>query len=206
MKLYYSNTSPYSRKVRLVIAIKGLEKQIDRLLINPFEDKETLRAINPLGKIPVLLLKNNEILFDSPVICHYLDTLCEDKRLIPEKGWQKWMVLRWEALADGLVDAAYNLVMERRRPTSEQSMTAISQWAEEIQQVLHEMELKYHELDGNITLAHLAVGTAIGYLDFRLPDLLYTSSCPQIATSPNLLSWYEAFKSQPFMQLTKPIN
>ncbi len=205
MKLYYSNTSPYSRKVRLVIKIKGLDKQVENILMNPFEDKAKLKTINPLEKIPALELDNNEALFDSPVICHYLDSLSEEKPLIPGSGWEKWLVLRWEALADGLTDAAYNLVMERRRSTTEQSSSAMSQWADEIQQVLHEMEIRLTELDGEITLAHIAVGTAIGYLDFRLPELLYQSSCPQIAVSPNLMSWYESFQTHPFMQATKPV-
>ncbi|NOQ79828.1 MAG: glutathione S-transferase [Gammaproteobacteria bacterium] len=203
MKLYYSNTSPYSRKVRLVIKMKGLDKQVEDILINPFEDKAKLKAINPLGKIPALVLENNEVLFDSPVICHYLDSLSEDKPLIPRKGWQKWLVLRWEALADGLTDAAYNIVVERRRPASEQSISSISQWAEEIQQVLHEMEIRLEELDGETTLAHLAVGAAIGYLDFRLPELLYESNCPQVAIRPQLISWYETFKTHPPMLTTR---
>ncbi len=205
MKLYYSNTSPYSRKVRLVINMKGLDKQVENILMNPFEDKTKLKAINPLGKIPSLVLDDNEVLFDSPVICHYLDSLSEEKPLIPGKGWEKWLVLRWEALADGLTDAAYNLVVERRRSASEQSTSAMSQWTDEIQQVLREMEIRLTELDGEITLAHIAVGTAIGYLDFRLSELLYDSSCPQIAVSPNLMSWYESFQTHPFMLATRPV-
>ncbi len=205
MKLYYSNTSPYSRKVRMVMLIKTLEQQVETVLINPFEDQEQLKKLNPLGKIPVLVLDNNEVLFDSPIICHYLDSLCDKQRLIPEQGWQKWQILRWEALADGLTDAAYNLVMEKRRPAAEQSSSSIAQWTKEIQQTLHEIEIRLSELNTEITLAHIAVGTALGYLDFRLPGLLYDSYEPHFTAKAGLSLWYENFKRNAFMQATLPV-
>ncbi|MFK5891592.1 MAG: glutathione S-transferase N-terminal domain-containing protein [Pseudomonadota bacterium] len=204
MKLYYSNSSPYSRKVRMVIKAKGLDKQVNGILINPFEKQSKLKKLNPLGKIPALVLDNDEVLFDSPVICHYLDSLSVKQQLIPDHGWNKWLILRWEALADGLTDAAYNIVVERRRVATEQSPSALSLWSEDIQNVLYDMESRIDKLGNEITLAHIAVGSAVGYLDFRLPDLLYQSSCPQIAAYPKLMSWYEIFKTNPLMLSTQP--
>ena len=205
MKLYYSNTSPYSRKVRLVIAEKGLDDQVEGILINPFNhDNSNFIVANPLGKIPVLVLDGDKAIFDSPVICHYLDALSETSQLIPSDKTHKFDVLRWEALADGLTDAAYNLVMERRRSTEEQSTLWISNWSADILRTLEYIETHFTELKDDITLAHLALAAAFGYLDFRLPEILYESTCPQVAVAPNLLDWYETFKTRSAMQTTQP--
>lgn len=204
MKLYYSITSPYSRKVRLVISEKGLDAQVEGIVVNPFVDNPQLNAANPLGKIPALQLDDGETLFDSPVICRYLDGLSDQYPLIPQDDRQHWMTARWEALADGMTDAVYNLVMERRRPASEQSPTCIGRWAAETQRVLQYMEQRVSELEGDITLAQLAVATSIGYLDFRIPELLYEAQCPQVAEYPRLLAWYEKIASRPSMLATRP--
>ena len=204
MKLYYSNTSPYSRKVRMVMIEKNLHSSIEGVLVNPFADNPELANINPLGKIPALMLEDGEVLFDSPVICRYLDGLADGTQLIPLSGEPQWTVLRWEALADGMTDAAYNLVMERRRPTSEQSSGWMARWSNDIQRALEEMERRVDELAGELTLAQLAAATAVGYLDFRLPELLYEAECPQVAANPKLQSWYERFKTRPAMQATQP--
>ena len=215
MKIYYSNTSPYSRKVRMVVLEKGLENQVESILINPFaEDKSNLTAANPLGKIPVLILEDESALFDSPVICHYLDSLNNEPQLIPANEDKKWKVLRWEALCDGMTDAMYNLVMERKRPENKQSTSSIANWSGEIIRTLEALETSFHELDifslnnkgEELTLAHLALASAIGYLDFRLPTILYSSECPQVAACPKVLTWYESFKTRPAMQETRPYD
>jgi len=198
MQLYYSNTSPYSRKVRLVVLIKGLEQQIEAILVNPFSDALELQAANPLGKIPTLILDNGEVLYDSPVICHYLDSLTSTQPLIEEQGWQHWLTLRWQALADGMTDAAYNLVMEKRRVVSEQSPTAMAQWSVEIHRALDKIEADINVLGDKINLAHISLAAALGYLDFRLPEFLSSRDYPKT------LTWYEAFNAQPIMQLTQP--
>ena len=205
MKLYYSNTSPYSRKVRLVIAEKKLDDQLEGILINPFNhDNPDFTAANPLGKIPVLVLDSGKTIFDSPVICHYLDQLSDTPQLIPQDTIQTFDVLCWEALADGLIDAAYNIVMERKRAKEEQSALSLNNWSSEILRTLEYIETHFSELGDNTTLAHLALASAIGYLDFRLPEMLYESTCPQVTVCPNVLDWYEAFKTRPAMQATQP--
>ena len=207
MKLYYANKSPYSRKVRLVIINKSLENQVKEILVDPFaNDNPSFLAANPLGKIPTLIFDNEKALYDSPVICHYLDGLSEINRLIPKDKTQGLNVLRWEALADGMIDAAYNLAMERRRPANEQSASWIARWSKEILRVLEYIETHYHELGNTLTLAHLSLASAIGYLDFRLPEILYDSACPQVSHCPNILTWYEVFKTLPAMQATRPYD
>ena len=204
MKLYSSTSSPYARKVRLLILEKGLQQLIAEVVVNPFDNRAELLPINPLGKIPVLVLNDAEVLFDSPLICQYLDELPGYHRLIPQQKKEKFNVLRWQALADGMTDAAYNLVMERRRPVANQSSSSIGTWSAEILGALDEMDARLDGLGDKITLAHLAVGAAVGYVEFRLPELLYESSCPQIASCPKLLNWYEAFKTRPAMLATQP--
>ena len=203
MKLFYSNTSPYSRKARLVMIEKGLHEQIEEVLVNPFDNNAELKKVNPLGKIPVLVSENSESLFDSPVICRYLDSLPSARpALIPD--CMQWSISRWEALADGMMDAIYNIVMERRRPVSEQSHSWIARWVADVASVLTEMEAQIGKLDADITLAHIAAGVSVGYLELRLPNLMYESTCPQVAMYPKLLAWYEKMNTRPSMLATRP--
>jgi len=204
MKLYYTKTSPYARKVRLVIREKAFEHLVEEILVDPSCDDAELQAVNPLGRVPALRLDDGETLFDSPVICRYLDALPGGRPLLPATGWGQWSALRWEALADGVTDAAYNLVMERRRPAPQQSSSSIGSWSREILRGLGAMEQRIREFGKDPTLAQVAAGAAVGYLDFRVPELLYENQCPQIAAFPRLQSWYQAFATRPSMAATRP--
>lgn len=209
MKLYYSTTSPYSRKVRLFIIEKSLESQVEEIIVNPFldetasSDNKALMTANPLSKVPTLVIDNGEAVFDSTVICHFLADLSEPSILIPVEKKQRTEVLRWEATVTGLTNAAYNLVMERKRPVNEQSSKWMSTWSADILRTLDYIEKHIDEIGSNVSLAHLALASAISYLDFRLPTILYESGCPQIAVCPNVLTWYEMFKTRPSMQATQ---
>jgi len=198
MKLFYSETSPYSRKVRLTVLEKGMEGQIEPILCNPFEEALALKAANPLGKIPTLVLDDGDVLYDSPVICAWLDSQSALNPLIPEAGKAHWRVRRCEALADGILDAAYNVVMERRRPEGERSMDWVQHWTGEITHALTTVEAEVDNFGDTITLAHLAFATALGYLEFRLPELDWRSSCP--AT----VAWYDIFRMRASMRETQP--
>lgn len=204
MKLYYTQTSPYSRKVRLLIREKGLAQEVEEIVVDPFGDDPELQMMNPLGQVPTLRLNDGATLFDSPVICEYLDSLMQERPLLPMTGGDRWLALRWQALADGMTDAAYNIVMERRRPADTQSPSWIGHWSLEIQRALAECERRVAELDGDPGLAQLAVGAAIGYLDFRVPELLYQTQCPQVAAFPRLHIWYGNFATRPSMVATRP--
>jgi len=197
MKLFYAKTSPYSRKVRLVIHEKGLNQAITSIVCNPFDKVADLEAANPLGKIPTLVLEEGTALYDSPVICEYLDTLSHD-RLIPESGTERWNVLRWQALCDGILDAAYNIVMERRRNAQEQSADWIDQWKAQVIRSLHNIDTHFDTLPAQISLAQLSLGATLGYLDFRLADLDWRNQRPM------LTSWYGDFSIRASMQGTRP--
>lgn len=184
---------------------KGLEQQVAAVLVDPFSQDARLEAVNPLGKVPTLLLDDGSTLFDSPLLCRYLDSLSALPRLVPRDSPEEWRVLRWEAMADGMTDAAYSIVMERRRPPAEQSPQWLGRWATDIQRVLQVMEGQIDKLGADVTLAHLAVGAAIGYLDLRMPETLYEAACPQPAAYPRLLRWYESFRLRPSIRATEPV-
>jgi glutathione S-transferase len=124
MQLYYSATSPYVRKVRVVAIEKGLDGDIELIEAMPWPDPSLIATQNPLGKVPALVLDDGTALYDSPVICEYLDTLGEGNRLLPPVGPARWRSLRIQALADGIMDAAVSIVLERRRSAELRSSEA----------------------------------------------------------------------------------
>jgi glutathione S-transferase len=204
MKLYYSHTSPYARKVRLVIAEKGLQTAVQAELIDPFAHNDELLKANPLGRVPTLVLDDGRALYDSQVICGYLDSLRAKPVLIPSRGRARWQVLCRESLADGLIDAAYNIVMEKKRDQGLQSAHWISHWSSEIRRALDAMQASHDEWSDEITLAHLATAAAIGYLNLRMPDILQHGGEGDGHRWSPLLAWYAEFSARPSMQSTIP--
>jgi glutathione S-transferase len=173
MKLIASLTSPYARKVRIVLA----EKRIDCDLVEeaPWSEDTSVPEYNPLGKVPVLVLDDGTTLFDSRVIVQYLDTVSPVSRLIPDSGRPRIAVKRWEALADGVCDAAAAIVIERRRPARQQSKDWIDRQRGKIDLGLEALASELSErpwCNGEgYSLADIATGCALGYLDFRHPDI-----------------------------------
>ncbi|TAG79955.1 MAG: glutathione S-transferase [Betaproteobacteria bacterium] len=198
MKLLYSVTSPYARKVRIVAAEKKLELEIvpsDPWIINP-----ELIAANPLGKVPALITDDGWSLFDSRVIVEYLDGLSPVHRLIPDGSRDRILIKRWEALADGLLDAALTARLESMRPDqNESSAKQIARQREKITVSVIEMSRGLGEgtfCAGNaLSLADIAVGCALGYLDFRFPDIEWASAHPNLAKLNKKLSARASFKS-----------
>ncbi len=193
--LYYSNSSPYSRKVRLVLQELNLSDQVENRLINPFETDNDLKSINPLGKIPVLIV-NNKTLYDSPVICQYLIETAPSNHLLAKDKY--WDILQWQALADGVMDASYQTVIEFRRPEAEQSKTWLAHWSDDINRSLNVMQDELNLLGDETTLAHLSFATAISYIEFRLPYLLENNNEIDV-----LLAWYQIFRKNASMQATE---
>lgn len=173
MKLLGSLTSPYVRKTRIVLA----EKKIDCELVidNGGPDGTGLAGANPLCRIPVLVLDDDSTLFDSRVIVEYLDNLAPNNRLIPPPGRERIQVRRWEALTDGMCDAAASAVMESRRPAGERSQGWIDRQRKIIDFVLESTAKDLGEQawchGTSITLADIALGCALGYLDLRFPEI-----------------------------------
>ena len=185
MKLIGAVTSPYVRKVRIVMAEKKLEYQFE--LEDVWAPDSTIVEFNPLGKVPCLLMETGEALYDSRVIVEYLDTLSPVGKLIPPGGRERTEVKVWEALADGLLDAAIGARMEAHwagRTEAQRSQAWIDRKLGKVHDSLAAMS---RALDENtmccgihLSLADIAVGCALAYLDFRYPQIAWRSDYPNL--------------------------
>ena len=185
MKLIGSVTSPYVRKVRIVMAEKKLDYQF--VTEDVWSAQTQIHTANPLGKVPCLIMEGHEAVFDSRVIVEYLDTLSPVGKLIPSGGRERAEVKTWEALADGLLDAALLARMEAvwtERADSERSQAWIDRQLGKIQHALAAMS---HGLGDkafcsgiHMSLSDIAVGCAVGYLDFRFPQIDWRTSHPNL--------------------------
>ncbi|MBI3778213.1 MAG: glutathione S-transferase N-terminal domain-containing protein [Gammaproteobacteria bacterium] len=170
MKLYGSLTSPYVRKARALIREKNLACEF--VVADAWAADSPIPALNPLGKVPVLALDNGEVLFDSPVIVEYLDTL-KAPALLPASGAARWETLRWQALADGMLDAAVSRLLESRRPAEQQSAENIRRQEEKIARSIEYTERCLGQgpwlMENRFSLADLVMAVALEYIDFRYP-------------------------------------
>lgn len=183
MKLIGSLTSPYVRKVRVVLAEKKIDYEFE--LDSPWMPATAVAKVNPLGKIPVLLLDDNTSLFDSRVIVEYLDNVAPNNKLMPGPNRERTEVKRWEALADGVCDAAALTFLEKKRPAAQQGSDWISRQQDKMDRSL---EFMAEELgDGSycmgmhLSLADVAVGCALGYLVFRFPEIAWQEQHANLA-------------------------
>lgn len=185
MKLIGSNTSPYARKVRIVMAEKKLDYAFE--LEDVWSDQTRISEANPLGKVPCLILDGGEALFDSRVIVEYLDTLSPVGKLIPPVGRERAEVKTWEALADGVMDAALLARMEAvwvKRTEAQRSQAWIDRQLDKIHTSLSAMSRGLGEkafCAGSLfSLADVACGCALGYLDFRFPQIKWREEFPNL--------------------------
>jgi glutathione S-transferase len=201
MKLYMSPASPFARKARIIIRELDLTRLVEEIPTNPATSDE-LRKTNPLGKIPALVLDDGSTLIDSPVICEYLNELGGGKFFPGTSVWRsasgRWRALTLQALGDGIADAAVARMYEGRRPVELQNQEAIAKYLAVVGRSLDALErARFAEPP---TIGEIAVACAIGYLDFRLPELAWRD------TRPHLREWYEGFSKYPAMQETQPAN
>jgi glutathione S-transferase len=200
MKLIGTPTSPYTRKVRVVLAEKRIEYEF--VVDPPGEATSKVPTYNPLGKVPVLVTEDGTNLFDSRVIVEYLDNASPVAKLIPEDTRQRIQVRRWEALADGCTDAAVAVRVEKQRSATAQSPGWIARQQGKIDRSLEVMaeELGTRNWCGGeqYNLADIAVGCCLGFLDLRLPDLAWRK------TYPNLGKLAERLAKRPSFEDTAP--
>ncbi|MDF5713048.1 MAG: glutathione S-transferase N-terminal domain-containing protein [Rhizonema sp. NSF051] len=168
MKLYYSKTSPYSRKVLIVIYELEIVDKIEIMPVNPLEDPPDLNENNPLGKIPTLVLSNGDSIFDSPVIAEYLQRHFVNKAPLSLESYVSQQ--RLQALADGMMDATFSLVMELRRPEEQRSPFWQRRWEGAILRSIAEFERKYIDDARQWHLGSIAMACGLDYLAFRIPE------------------------------------
>lgn len=203
MKLRYSPTSPFVRKVLVVAMETGLDGRIERVptTVVPVQPNEDLSHQNPLMKLPTLLTDDGQVLFDSRVICEYLDSLHSGPKLIPPTGMARWVALRQQALADGMLDAGVlNRYETAVRPKDKQWAEWSAGQMRKIRNGLTALDGKASEgaLGGPLTIGQIAVGCALGYLDFRYAGEGWRER------HPNLAKWYGEFSQRKSMQATVP--
>lgn len=200
MKLIGSYTSPFVRKVRVVLAEKKIEA--DFTIESPWTPDTQVPEVNPLGKIPVLILDDGTPLFDSRVIVEYLDNVTPNNKLMPAPNRERMEVKRWEALADGLLEAGVAAFLEAKRPDGEKSPVWIARQREKIQRTLDYMAKELGEnswcMGTHFSMADIAVGVSLGYLDFRFPDIDWRT------THPGLARVFEKLMQRPSFAETVP--
>jgi len=200
MKLLGTPTSPYVRKARIVLAEKKID--YDFVTDSPWEADNSVSLHNPLGKVPVLLLDDDSTLYDSRVIVEYLDTVSPNNRLIPASGRERITVKRWEALGDGVCDAAAAEFVESKRSKAQKNDGWIARQRSKIVAGLQLMSDELGEqlwCHGNaFSLADIAIGSALGYLLLRFPGIDWR------ATYPNLDKLYAKLMQRPSFIETIP--
>ena len=197
MKLHYSPTSPFVRKVAVAAQEKGLSDRIELVPTNPHAGGE-LKVNNPLEKVPCLVADDGTALYDSFVICSHLDGLGAGAKLVPDKAEARMDVLRRHALADGIMEAAVLCVMEARRPEDKRWADATARQRAKIERAIDALEGETGAMGNDVNLSTIAVGCALGYVDFRLSDLDWRKGHPKLA------AWYEAFARRPSMMGSAP--
>ena len=203
MKLIGAVTSPYVRKVRVVMAEKKLDYQF--VLEDVWAAETAISESNPLGKVPCLVMEGGEALFDSRVIVEYLDTLSPVGKLIPAVGRERAEVKTWEALADGVLDASILARLEANwagRGKQQRSQAWIDRQMGKVQGSLKAMSQGLGDKPFcagiHLSLADIAVGCALGYLDFRFPDIDWRTPYP------NLAKLHDKLMQRPSFQDTRP--
>ena len=203
MKLHWSPRSPFVRKVMVFAHETGLASRIEtvKTLVSSSTANRELMRFNPLGKIPTLITDDGKVLFDSSVICEYLDSLHGGEKLYPQAPEKRWQALRWHALGDNMLD---NLILwrgELMRPKPQQSPEILAAFDAKIRASLDALENEAAALGAaSLCIGHVAIGVTLGYLDFRFPDLGWRSGHPKIA------AWNESFAQRPSIRNTMPVD
>ena len=196
MRLYYSATSPYVRKVIVCAKARGIDGQIKPVTVDPWSSPAEFLADNPLSKVPCLVTEDGLSLFDSPVICEYLDSVGDVNPVFPGHGAPRWRALRLQAMGDGILDAAVARRLEQGRPQDTARTGVMERHGSAVARTLDMLEAEgpANHLDiGTITIA-----CALGYLDFRL------ESEPWRETRPRLAHWMEGMQQRPEIASTTP--
>jgi len=196
VKIYYSGTSPYVRKVMACAVARGIDGKIEQHPSNPHASPADLLADNPLSRVPCLVTDDGLSLFDSPVICEYLDSIGDAPKLFPPAGPARWRALKQQAMGDGILDAAVPCRGELAKPREAARDGLIARYKAAMGRTVDALEA---DLPGaTVDIGTIAVACALGYLDFR-----YAAE-PWRPGHPKLTAWYEAFTQHAAIASTAP--
>jgi len=202
MKLRYSPTSPFVRKVMVVALETGLIDRIEKVptTVAPTKPNEDVARENPLVKVPAVITDDGLVLYDSPVICEYLDSLHGGAKLFPAGGNQRWIALRQQALGDGMLEAAILNRYEQLQPKEYQWPEWTDGQMRKVRGAVAALEIEADQglLRGPLTIGLLTIGCALGYLDFRYASENWRQR------AANLARWYDDFAERPAMRQTVP--
>lgn len=196
MKLFYAPASPFARKVLACAVARDIDSRIEPVEVNASQSPPALLAVNPLSKIPALLTDDGQPLYDSPVICEYLDSLGDAAPMFPPSGGARWRALLHQGQGDGMMDAAVLRRGESLRPVEAARTAAMDRQKAAIDRtlVVLEREPPHQALD----IGTIAIGCALGYLDFRF------AAEPWRPAHPRLAEWYRVLAAQPPFTRTEP--
>jgi glutathione S-transferase len=201
VKLYINKASPFARKARILAHEAGIADRIEEIdtIVSPVNPNETLARENPLVKIPALVTDKGETYYDSPVICEYLDTLHQKAKFFPEAGPRRFAALRWQALTDGMMDAA---VLSRYETAVRPESLRWKDWIEgqkrKVFGGLDALEAEAASWRDEFGIAQIGAVCALGYLDFRFPDWGWRSGHPKLA------AWFERASRRQAVVATMP--
>jgi len=199
MKLRYSATSPYVRKVIVTLIETGLDGNVERIPTNVWDPNTDIGNDNPLGKVPTLITDDGMVLYDSPVICEYLDGLHDGHKLFPASSPARLKALKLQALGDGMTDAGILRLLEGRRPQEFQWDKWAARQAAVVGRAMDDLDGEADAMaKGPVTIGHVAVGCSLGWLDFRFPDLGWRKQRPALA------DWFDDFSERKSMAASAP--
>lgn len=194
LELWFAPTSPFARKVRVAAAELGLAHRLRLVRVDPWTD-DRLRARNPLAKVPTLVTAGGDTLFESGVICDYLDSLAPKRQLFPEEGLPRWRALRLQGAADGAMLAMGRLFAEERKPPDQRHKPMMARFVDSREAVLDWLAPIDFASD-SVTIGELSVAMLLGYLDFRWPERDWRS------TRILLARWFDRFSDRRAFQET----
>ena len=198
MKITHSGASPYVRKALACAIARGLDSRVERMTIATTDP--ALQPLNPLAKVPTLVTDDGSTLFDSPVICEYLDSVGDAQKLFPVAGPARWKALRQQALADGILDASQPRRREVALPQDDGRKEYVALQQGKVARALDAFEAEADTLGLLTTIGEITLGCALGYLDFRFPHE------PWRPGHPKLEAWYAKVVAMPPLAKTMPVG
>jgi glutathione S-transferase len=203
LKLHWSPRSPFVRKVMIFAHETGQAESFERVrsVVAMRKPNAAVMRDNPLGKLPTLVLDDGRALFDSAVICEYLDSLHAVEPLFPKSGQARWQALRWHALGDGLLDALVLWRNEREREPQQRLEDLMDAFELKTRAALARLDEEAQALEAAaFGIGHIAIVCALGYLDFRFAGFDWRSAHPRLA------AWFARQSRRPSVRMTAPVD